>query len=108
MLGSVIPIVPTSTQEKGGNLMGQDRGCRPGDPISPIPGDECALLCPLLCWVLHYRPRTKPLDSRALVGPFFKRLRGDIDLVCRRIPENVSSKCILCLVGNYSALEKSA
>ncbi|GBM96179.1 hypothetical protein AVEN_249982-1 [Araneus ventricosus] len=43
--------------------MGQDRDCRPGDRISPIPGDECVLLCPLLCGVLHYRPRTKPLEA---------------------------------------------
>ncbi|GBM35500.1 hypothetical protein AVEN_257198-1 [Araneus ventricosus] len=28
--------------------MGQDRSCRLGDPIPPIPGDECVLLCPLL------------------------------------------------------------
>ncbi|GBM33599.1 hypothetical protein AVEN_181843-1 [Araneus ventricosus] len=45
------------------SLMGQDRDCRQGDPISPIPGDECVLLCPLLCGVLHYRPRTKPLEQ---------------------------------------------
>ncbi|GBO07816.1 hypothetical protein AVEN_69884-1 [Araneus ventricosus] len=48
----------------------QDRDRRPGDPVSPIPGDECVLLCPL-SGVLHYRPRTKPLDaychSRSLV-----------------------------------------
>ncbi|GBL84722.1 hypothetical protein AVEN_191164-1 [Araneus ventricosus] len=43
--------------------MGQDRVCRPGNTISPIPGDECVLLCPLLCGVLHSRPRTKPLES---------------------------------------------
>ncbi|GBM02461.1 hypothetical protein AVEN_76508-1 [Araneus ventricosus] len=43
--------------------MGQDRGCRPGDPISPIPGDECVLLCPLLCGVLHYRSIAKPLEA---------------------------------------------
>ncbi|GBL91487.1 hypothetical protein AVEN_136960-1 [Araneus ventricosus] len=43
--------------------MGQDRSCRPGDPISPIPDNECALLCPLLCGVLHYRPRTKPFEA---------------------------------------------
>ncbi|GBN16469.1 hypothetical protein AVEN_196925-1 [Araneus ventricosus] len=43
--------------------MGQDRGCRTGDPISPIPGNECVLLCPLLCGVFHYRPRTKPLED---------------------------------------------
>ncbi|GBM64629.1 hypothetical protein AVEN_91701-1 [Araneus ventricosus] len=49
--------------EKGESLMGQDRGCRQGDPISPIPGDECVLLWPLLCGVLHYRSRTKPLET---------------------------------------------
>ncbi|GBM71443.1 hypothetical protein AVEN_127406-1 [Araneus ventricosus] len=48
--------------EKVESLMGQDRDCRPGNPISPITGDECVLLCPLLCGVLHYRPRTKPLE----------------------------------------------
>ncbi|GBO10881.1 hypothetical protein AVEN_227851-1 [Araneus ventricosus] len=49
--------------EKDESLMGQDRGCRPGDRISPIPGNECVLLCLLLCGVLHYRPRTKPLEA---------------------------------------------
>ncbi|GBM51601.1 hypothetical protein AVEN_146254-1 [Araneus ventricosus] len=49
-------------QEKGESLMGQDRGCRKGDPISPIPCNE-RLSCPLLCWILHYRPRTKPLEA---------------------------------------------
>ncbi|GBO26585.1 hypothetical protein AVEN_81001-1 [Araneus ventricosus] len=49
-------------QEKDESLMGQERGCRPGDPISPIPGDECVLLCPLLCGILRYHPRTKPLE----------------------------------------------
>ncbi|GBO21294.1 hypothetical protein AVEN_173947-1, partial [Araneus ventricosus] len=68
--GSDIPKVPTSLQEKGEIVMGQDRDCRPCDPISPIPGGECVFLCPLLCGVLHYRPRTKPIDSRALVGPY--------------------------------------
>ncbi|GBN96403.1 hypothetical protein AVEN_19362-1 [Araneus ventricosus] len=57
-------------QEEGERLMGQDRGCRPGDTISLIPGNECVLLCPLLCWVLHYCPRTKPLNTRAQVGPY--------------------------------------
>ncbi|GBO39413.1 hypothetical protein AVEN_237348-1 [Araneus ventricosus] len=58
-------------EKKGESLIRQDRGCRPpGDPISPIPGDECVLLCPLLGGVLHYRPRTKPLNSRALAGPY--------------------------------------
>ncbi|GBM93441.1 hypothetical protein AVEN_218623-1 [Araneus ventricosus] len=70
MLESDVPIVLTSKQEEGECLMLQDRGCRPGDPISPIPGDECLLLCLLLCCVLHYRPSTKPLNSRALVGPY--------------------------------------
>ncbi|GBM77504.1 hypothetical protein AVEN_88708-1 [Araneus ventricosus] len=43
--------------------MGQHRGCWPGDPISPISGDECVLLCPLQCEVSHYRLRTKPLEG---------------------------------------------
>ncbi|GBM67972.1 hypothetical protein AVEN_22448-1 [Araneus ventricosus] len=30
---------------------------------STIPGDECILLCSLLCGVLNYRPRTKPLEA---------------------------------------------
>ncbi|GBM02845.1 hypothetical protein AVEN_52024-1 [Araneus ventricosus] len=60
---SDVPIVLTSMQEKGESLMGQDRGCKPSDPISPILGDEYVLLCPLLCGVLHYRPRTKPLEA---------------------------------------------
>ncbi|GBN86614.1 hypothetical protein AVEN_119608-1 [Araneus ventricosus] len=68
MFGS--PIVPTSMLEKAERLKGQDRGCRLDYPISPIPGDECVLLCPLLCGVLYYRPRTKPFNSRALVGPY--------------------------------------
>ncbi|GBL79004.1 hypothetical protein AVEN_48962-1 [Araneus ventricosus] len=38
--------------------MGQGRGCRAGDTISPIPDHECVLLFPLLSGVLQYRPRT--------------------------------------------------
>ncbi|GBN52683.1 hypothetical protein AVEN_176277-1, partial [Araneus ventricosus] len=49
-------------------MMGQGRGCRQGHPTSPIPVDKCVLLCLLLCWVLHYRLRRKPHDSRALVS----------------------------------------
>ncbi|GBL83296.1 hypothetical protein AVEN_110623-1 [Araneus ventricosus] len=70
MFGSDVPIVLTSMQEKGESLRGQNQGCRPGDPISPITGDECVLLCPVLCGVLHYRLRTKPLNSRTLVRPY--------------------------------------
>ncbi|GBM20978.1 hypothetical protein AVEN_87940-1 [Araneus ventricosus] len=70
MFGSDVPIVLTSMQEKDENLIGQDQGCRPGTPTSPIQGYECVLLCPLLCGVFHYRPRTKPLNSRALNGPY--------------------------------------
>ncbi|GBM19948.1 hypothetical protein AVEN_164893-1 [Araneus ventricosus] len=44
-------------QERGESLMGQVRGCRLGDPISLILGNECLLLCPFL------RPRTKPLTA---------------------------------------------
>ncbi|GBN56179.1 hypothetical protein AVEN_82275-1 [Araneus ventricosus] len=44
MFGSEVPIVLTSMQERGESLMGQDWGCRRGDPISPLPGDECVLL----------------------------------------------------------------
>ncbi|GBM08286.1 hypothetical protein AVEN_101420-1 [Araneus ventricosus] len=69
MFGSDVPIVLTSMQKKVESLMGQDRGCWRGHPISPIPGDECILLSPLLCGVLHYRPRTKPLNSRILLRP---------------------------------------
>ncbi|GBM38774.1 hypothetical protein AVEN_210512-1 [Araneus ventricosus] len=43
------------------SLMVQDQDCRPCEPISPIPVDECALLCLLLCGTMHYRPRTKPI-----------------------------------------------
>ncbi|GBN20553.1 hypothetical protein AVEN_66599-1 [Araneus ventricosus] len=43
--------------------MEQDRGCRPGDSISPLLGNECVLLCPLLCGILHYDPRTKPFEA---------------------------------------------
>ncbi|GBL81951.1 hypothetical protein AVEN_50536-1 [Araneus ventricosus] len=43
--------------------MGQDWGCRPGAPISSISGDECVLLCFLLCGVLDYCPRTNPLKA---------------------------------------------
>ncbi|GBM70905.1 hypothetical protein AVEN_238064-1 [Araneus ventricosus] len=42
---------------------GQDRGCRRGDPISPLPGDECVLFCP---W-LALSSKNKTLNSRALV-----------------------------------------
>ncbi|GBO25261.1 hypothetical protein AVEN_3191-1 [Araneus ventricosus] len=47
-------------QEKGEGLISQAWSCRQGDPVSPIPGDESVLLCPLLCGILHYRPGTKP------------------------------------------------
>ncbi|GBM14088.1 hypothetical protein AVEN_209974-1 [Araneus ventricosus] len=53
--------------EKGESLMGGDRDCRQGDSIFPIPDDERVLLCPMLFEVLHYRPRTKPFDSRSLI-----------------------------------------
>ncbi|GBN81340.1 hypothetical protein AVEN_59622-1 [Araneus ventricosus] len=69
IFGSDDPIVLTSMQGKNESLMGQDQGCRPSDPISPIPANECVLLCSLLCGVLHYRPGTKPLNSRALIEP---------------------------------------
>ncbi|GBM05168.1 hypothetical protein AVEN_22307-1 [Araneus ventricosus] len=68
--GSDFPIVLTSMQEKDERMIGQDRSCRTGDSISPIQGDECAVLCPLLFGVLHYRPRTKPHNLRVLVGPY--------------------------------------
>ncbi|GBL84309.1 hypothetical protein AVEN_118680-1 [Araneus ventricosus] len=60
MFGSDVPIELTSMQEKGENLMGQDRHCRGVDPIYPIPGDECVLLCTFLGGVLHYNRRTNP------------------------------------------------
>ncbi|GBM43105.1 hypothetical protein AVEN_269920-1 [Araneus ventricosus] len=69
MFGSGVPIVLTSIQEKGESLMGQDRGCRPGDPISPIQGEECVVLCSLLCGALHYRPKTKPLSTQEPTSP---------------------------------------
>ncbi|GBM00884.1 hypothetical protein AVEN_257388-1 [Araneus ventricosus] len=73
--------------------MRQDRVCRPGDPISPIPGDECVLLCPSLCGVLHYRPRTKPLNTRKLVGPYspiFPALNSpQTPLRCRLSPNDI-------------------
>ncbi|GBM00687.1 hypothetical protein AVEN_118031-1 [Araneus ventricosus] len=50
-------------QENSDSLMEKDLVCRPGDPIFRIPGDECVLLCPLLCGVLHCCPRTKPLET---------------------------------------------
>ncbi|GBM70913.1 hypothetical protein AVEN_263587-1 [Araneus ventricosus] len=40
-------------------MMGQD----PVLFISPIPGDECVLLCSLMCEILHYRSRTKFLEA---------------------------------------------
>ncbi|GBM82573.1 hypothetical protein AVEN_20797-1 [Araneus ventricosus] len=53
---------------------GQDRGCRLTDPISPIPGDEYVLLCPLLCWFWlvslsskNTTPRLKSPDLLRLV-----------------------------------------
>ncbi|GBN75821.1 hypothetical protein AVEN_256865-1 [Araneus ventricosus] len=66
--GSDVPIVFISMREKVESLMEQDWDCKTGQLICPIPGDECVLLCPLLYWILHYRLRTKPLDSRALVS----------------------------------------
>ncbi|GBM02081.1 hypothetical protein AVEN_209766-1 [Araneus ventricosus] len=46
--------------KKGESLMGQNWGCRLGDPISPILGYECVLLCPLLCGVLRYAQEQNP------------------------------------------------
>ncbi|GBN59969.1 hypothetical protein AVEN_103951-1 [Araneus ventricosus] len=60
--GSDIPIVLTSILGKDESLKGQDQESKPGDPISPIPGDECVLLYPSQCGILHYRPRTKPQE----------------------------------------------
>ncbi|GBN46626.1 hypothetical protein AVEN_222855-1 [Araneus ventricosus] len=54
MCGSEAPTVLTLMQEKGESLIRQDRGCRPSDPISANPNDECVLLHPLVCRVLHY------------------------------------------------------
>ncbi|GBM65371.1 hypothetical protein AVEN_98194-1 [Araneus ventricosus] len=48
-------------QKKGESLMGQDRDCRPGDQSLPFQV-RSVLLCPFLCGVLHYLPRTKPLE----------------------------------------------
>ncbi|GBM67017.1 hypothetical protein AVEN_135511-1 [Araneus ventricosus] len=62
-IGSDVPIVKTTMQGKGESLRVQDRSCRTGDPISPILGDECALLCALLCGVSNHRPRTKLLEA---------------------------------------------
>ncbi|GBN90602.1 hypothetical protein AVEN_217014-1 [Araneus ventricosus] len=39
--GSDVPIVLISMQEKEESLMGLDRGCKPGGPVSPITSDEC-------------------------------------------------------------------
>ncbi|GBN39320.1 hypothetical protein AVEN_167742-1 [Araneus ventricosus] len=58
--GSDVPIVLTSMQEKGESLMRQDQGCRPGDPMSTIPGDEYVICVPCCVGILHYRPKTKP------------------------------------------------
>ncbi|GBO09366.1 hypothetical protein AVEN_95016-1 [Araneus ventricosus] len=55
-------------QDNGESLMGQDRVCRPGDPISPIPGDKCVLLCHLLSGVLYYRPRANPSRLFAILA----------------------------------------
>ncbi|GBN55240.1 hypothetical protein AVEN_226443-1 [Araneus ventricosus] len=64
--GSDVQIVLTPMQERC--LMGQDSGCRAGDSISPIPSDECVLLCILLCGVLHYRPRTNSSKLIAILA----------------------------------------
>ncbi|GBO03132.1 hypothetical protein AVEN_260472-1 [Araneus ventricosus] len=53
----------TKTRTRTKERMGQDRACSPGDPISIIPAHECVVLCPLFCGVLHYRPRTRPLEA---------------------------------------------
>ncbi|GBM74875.1 hypothetical protein AVEN_212318-1 [Araneus ventricosus] len=63
MFESDVRIVLTSMQEKGESLIGQDRGCWPGNPMSTIRSEECVLLCPSLCGVLRYRRRTKPLNT---------------------------------------------
>ncbi|GBN41725.1 hypothetical protein AVEN_233977-1 [Araneus ventricosus] len=70
MCGSHAPTVLTLMQEKGESLIRQDRGYRPSDPISANTNDECVLLHPFLCGVLHHRPRTKPLNSRPMVGTY--------------------------------------
>ncbi|GBN04745.1 hypothetical protein AVEN_253466-1 [Araneus ventricosus] len=70
MFGRDVPIVLISMQKKDERMMGQDRSCRTGDSISPIQGDECVVLWPLLFGVLHYHPRTKPHNLRVLVGPY--------------------------------------
>ncbi|GBN52523.1 hypothetical protein AVEN_235098-1 [Araneus ventricosus] len=63
MFGSDVPIALSTIQAKFESLVGQDRGCRPGDPIASIQGDECFLLYPLLRGFLHCRLRTKVVKN---------------------------------------------
>ncbi|GBM87491.1 hypothetical protein AVEN_211642-1 [Araneus ventricosus] len=56
MFESDVPIVLTSIQEEGECLMEQDRGCRPGDQISPTHSDEsffCVPCCGRSCIIVQ-------------------------------------------------------
>ncbi|GBM28449.1 hypothetical protein AVEN_33902-1 [Araneus ventricosus] len=65
MFESDILIVLTSMPEEGESLIRQDRGCRPGDTVSSIPGNECVLFLSLAAWdlVLSCKNKTPKLWS---------------------------------------------
>ncbi|GBM10004.1 hypothetical protein AVEN_23992-1 [Araneus ventricosus] len=69
MLGSDIPIVLTLVQQKGESLMGQDRDCRSGEPISPIPGDECVLYVPCCVGSCIIIQEQNPSTQESWSGP---------------------------------------
>ncbi|GBM19568.1 hypothetical protein AVEN_369-1 [Araneus ventricosus] len=68
--GSDVPIVLTSMQEKGESLMGKNGAGGRVIQFPPSQATNVFFFSPLLCGSLHYRPRAKPLNSRALVEPY--------------------------------------
>ncbi|GBL88100.1 hypothetical protein AVEN_133746-1 [Araneus ventricosus] len=69
MFGSDTAIVLTSMQEKDESLMRQDRDCRRRDPISPIPGEECVLLCPCCVGSCIIVQEQSPSTQESWSGP---------------------------------------
>ncbi|GBN86011.1 hypothetical protein AVEN_81513-1 [Araneus ventricosus] len=69
MFGSDVPIVLASMQEKGESLIEQDRGCRPGDPISPIPDDECVFCVPFCVGSCIIVREQNPSNQEPWSGP---------------------------------------
>ncbi|GBM87380.1 hypothetical protein AVEN_168632-1 [Araneus ventricosus] len=103
-------------QEKVEILMGQDRGCRQGDPICPIPGEECVLFMSLSVWglALSTKKKTPRLKSpgRALqphkTFAFFLRLSQHYRDVTSKCANQTDVKAVInflqCLSTDFATM----